>query len=118
MPKLFPIALRTFSGYICSNVTTTRRRQEENHTKKMYYNCNECPQLVLKGVITQCALLEIGKKGDFFLPQKSLFRLKFGVFFSPKSVKRGIFSVQGTSMVTIKQNESDVWGPPASVMEA
>ena len=49
----------------CSNVTTTRRRQEENHTKKMYYNCNECPQFVSKGVITQCALLEIGKRGDF-----------------------------------------------------
>ena len=32
---------------------------------KMYYNCNECPQFVLKGVITQSALLEIGKRGDF-----------------------------------------------------
>ena len=44
--------------------------------KKMYYYCNECPQFVLKGVITQCALLEIGKKGGFFLQQKSSFWLK------------------------------------------
>ena len=51
-----------FQDIECSNVTTTRR-QEENHMEKMYYNCNECSQFVSKGVITQCARLEIGKKG-------------------------------------------------------
>ena len=50
------------------------------------------------------------KKGVIFLQQKSSFWLKQGVIFPPKSVKRGIFSVRGTSMVTIKQRESDARG--------
>ena len=28
----------------------------------MYYNCHESSQFVLKRVVTQCVLLEIGKK--------------------------------------------------------
>ena len=32
---------------------------------------------------------------------------KIGGVFPPKSLKRGIFSVRGTSMVTIKQKESN-----------
>ena len=48
----------------CSNVTTTRRRQEENHAKKIYITTvMNVLNLFLKGVITQCALLEIRKKG-------------------------------------------------------
>ena len=48
------------------------------------------------------------KKGVIFLTTKVLILAKIGgVFFLKKSVKRGIFSVRGTSMVTIKQRESD-----------
>ena len=70
-------------------MTITRRRQEENHPKKMYYNCNECPQFVSKGVITQCALLEIGKKGVIFLTKKVLVLAKIGGDFSPKISEKG-----------------------------
>ena len=47
------------------------------------------------------------EKGVIFLTTKVLILAKIGGDFYPKSVKRGIFSVQGTSMVTIKQRESD-----------
>ena len=45
-----------------------------------------------------------------FLTTKVLVLTKIGGDFPPKSVKRGIFSVRGTSMVTIKQRKSDARG--------
>ena len=47
------------------------------------------------------------EKGMSFLTTKVLVLAKIGGDFPPKKVKRGIFSMRGTSMVTIKQRESD-----------
>ena len=83
----------TFSGY---NVLMWSQLEEgKTIWKKMYYNYNECPRFVLKGVITQCALLEIGKKGWFFLQQKFSFLAKIGGVFSLQISEKGyIFSVR------------------------
>ena len=60
----------------------------------MYYNCNECPQFVLKGVITQCALLE-SEKGVIFLYNKVLVLAKIGGVFSQKISEKGyLFSAR------------------------
>ena len=50
------------------------------------------------------------EKGLIFLTTKVLVLAKIGGVFKKKSVKRGIFSERGTSMVTIKQRESDARG--------
>ena len=48
------------------------------------------------------------EKGVIFLTTKVLVLAKIGgVFPKKKSVKRGIFSVRGTSIVTTDQRESD-----------
>ena len=62
--------------------------------KKMYYNCNEYPWFVLKGVITR-ALLEIQKKGVIFLQWKFSFLAKIGGVFSLQISEKGyLFSVR------------------------
>ena len=67
----------------------------QDHMKKMYYNCNECPRFILKGVITQCALLEIEKKGVIFLTTKVLVLAKIGGVFALQISEKGhLFSVR------------------------
>ena len=62
-----------------------------------------------KGSSRSVLSLKSEKRGDFSY-NKVLVLAKIGVIFLKKSVKRGIFSVRGTSMVTIKQRESDARG--------
>ena len=66
----------------------------------MHYNCLECSQFVLIGVVMQCALLKIWKKGDF--SYKFSFWLKQGVgFFQWKGVSNTVTNII-TDIVTIK----------------
>ena len=77
----------TFSGY---NVLMWSQLEGKIIWKKMYYNYNECPRFVLKGVITQCALLEIGK-GVIFLTTKVLVLAKIGGVFFPTNQWKGVY---------------------------